>query len=990
MFKKISLWLSFLFITHFLIGQVYNFQYLNNQNGLPQSQAYAICFDSQEMAWIGTQGGGIAIYDGNKIRYLTKQDSLISNRIYCIKQFENQIYIGCKGGVSVADETKKIVNNYHLKSPAAIVQDILFHDGKVWLATTEGLFIIRNESLEQDAQFTRENILSFFLEEGGKVWLCTTNGIIQYSNPINKINKSRGLRTNYVTKTIEYNSGWLIGTYGSGLKFYDKKNKVETPKIFSSLNDMIILDLLITDYELWIATMNNGIYVYNFELKTLSNFTVKNGLSNDHVKSIVLDEWGNKWIGTSGGGVSIFNNSPFLKYDKSNGLNSNYIYSVLTDSDQNLWVGTQGLGVIRINDTATILFDEEYGFESVKTKVIYEDSQKNIWFGTEGSGIGIVPSNYGKDTVFQFRSGFGLTNNWIRSLVEDPRRQVMYIGTAEGLYQTKFKLNKGEAIRFKRVYSKLLTGRINDLAWNEKSKRLYFASDDGLGYIENKTVTFFEQGTTFRNVIALDYIVWGGSTDNGVLGIRLDQDSLVKTWFGQSEGLLSNNIYQITDDFPFLWVGTEKGLTKFNVVTYSCDNYGYEEGFEGVETNVNASFIDDEGNLWFGTTDGLFSYNKKNVPDSSQNKPPVFYLDDVQIFYQSILETEYQAAFLNNSKILLPHSSNHIGFKMSALHYTYQNKIRYKWKLLGTEEDWGPAIENNMATYSNLNPGKYTFLVKASIDDNWDIPPVSFSFEIEAPYWERLWFKALYISASVILVLGVLFFIYRRNKQRNAAIIEKIEVEKSILELEQKALRLQMNPHFIFNVLNSIHNLIILNDSGKARYALAKFSKLMRQVLENSREKLISIDDEVETIQNYIQLEKLTTNTTFELEIEIADTIDTNEAILPPLMIQPFIENAVIHGFKGIDYQGRIHLRFYLEGEEQLVCEIEDNGIGRIKAKSQLAQKENYHKSTALQVTQERLANLNSNHSKSAFEIIDLTNELNQSSGTKVVIRVDI
>ncbi len=991
MFGIRNLWLIFLLYCGTSWGQVYNFEYLNNQNGLPQSQAYTICFDSHQVAWIGTQGGGIAVYDGAKIAYFTKQDSLISNRIYTIKLIEDKIYIGCKGGLSIASESRTIIKNYHFKNPAIAIQDIIYYENKVWLATTGGLFFIEGDELVKDRQFTSDNIQSFFIEDSSKMWLCTTKGILQYTNPINKINKARGLKTDFVTKAIEYDSGWLIGTYGAGLKFYDKQSKINTPSAFSELRSMIILDLLSTEHDLWIATMNNGVFVYNNKTGKLENFRVDNGLSNDNVKCIVKDKWGNKWLGTSGGGVSIFNNSPFLKYNKSNGLNNNYIYSVLKDSKQNLWVGTQGLGVVRVNDTSTILFDEEYGFASVKTKVIFEDARQNIWLGTEGSGIGLIPAQSLKDTVYLFKTKTALSNTWVKSFSEDKRRSRVYIATTGGIYSTGGYDRKGETIQFRKVKTDTVTGRINDIKWNSSYKRLYFASDKGVGFIKNNRVTYLESGNAFRTIIDFDSMIWCGGVDVGLLGIRfMDNDSTSKSWINQSNGLNSNNIYQLTPDFPFLWVGTEKGLTQLNLNTVNFHHYGYDDGFEGVETNINASYKDRAGNLWFGTTNGLFVYNNANVIDTSQYQAPFFCFDDVQLFYQSILETDYKDAFLNNDTIILPYSSNHIGFKMNAIHYTYQNRVRYRWRLAGAEEEWGPPLENDLATYSNLNPGEYTFMVKASIDDSWNMSPLKFSFKIEAPYWERTWFKSAYISAISLIVLSIFFFFYRRNKKRNAEIIEKIEIEKSILELEQKALRLQMNPHFIFNVLNSIHNLIILNDSGKARYALSKFSKLMRQVLENSREKMISIDDEIDTIRNYIQLERLTTNMQFELEVSTDDKIDTNEAILPPLMIQPFIENSIIHGFKNIRHEGLIKLNFYLEGEEQLVCEIEDNGVGRVEARQNLAQKENYHKSTALQVTQERLANLNSNHSKPAFEIIDLTDTNGNSSGTKVVIRIDI
>ena len=243
---------------------------------------------------------------------------------------------------------------------------------------------------------------------------------------------------------------------------------------------------------------------------------------------------------------------------------------------------------------------------------------------------------------------------------------------------------------------------------------------------------------------------------------------------------------------------------------------------------------------------------------------------------------------------------------------------------------------------------------------------------------------------SVIIVdVGIIFLIVIiRIKRKNKRLRQKFEMEKNLIELEQKALRLQMNPHFIFNVLNSIHNLIILNDPDKARYALSKFSKLMRRVLENSREKLISIDNEIETLENYVQLEKLTSNHDVIISFDVDEKIDSSEEILPPLMIQPFVENAIIHGLKQLDKTGEIKVSFKLLEEHILECSIQDNGRGRENAAMINAQKENYHKSTALKVTQERLANLNQKTTFVPFEIIDLKDEKDEPCGTKVVIRL--
>ncbi len=976
------------------ISQIYDFQFINNKNGLPQSQAYAICFDNKQHAWIGTQGGGIAIYDGIDIKYITQEEGLLSNRVYDLKLIDDKIFAACKGGVSVIDsEDLSLSNSYRFINADELAQSITYYKNQVFLGSNKGLYIL-TDSLVNQLPFSGQTIYSFFKENNGELWVCSNKGISQFNNPINKINRARGLKNEEVTSVVEYQNEWLIGTYGGGVWKYNKSSKIKRLDTDNDLRDAIILKMVVQNDKIWIATMNNGLYFYDFKVNRLTQFTVSEGLSNNNVHELNIDVWGNLWIGTSGGGVSIFNNSPFVTYNKSNGLSSNYIYAVLKDQLGNLWVGTQGLGVQKINDTLSIFFDEERGFKATKTKAIFEDSNGTIWLGTEGEGLGKVINNITSgDSVMMYKQSNGLYDSWIRCFTENARRKTMYIGTSKGIYYTSI-INRGtELNRFRKLKNDLSSTRVNDLAWNGDVNVLLFASDKGVGFVKKNKVTYFEPNGEFRNVAFKDSLIWFGSTDKGVLEVKYVNDSVYKSkWLSKSKILASNNIYQLIEDFPDLWIGTEKGLTQYNIIDKTTRQYGYDEGFEGVETNVNAAFKDKDAQLWFGTTDGLFLYSKGKSYDSLQGLPPVFSFEDIQVFYQSILETEYVDSFLNAGLLEFKHTDNHLGFSIKAHHFTYQNKIKYRWKLDGIDKGWSRPSKNNSATFSNLEPGDYTLFVQASIDNEWDVKPIVFEFKIMTPFWQQNWFILSYILLGLIILAFLIYNFIKRQQNKNKALIEKIELEKSVLELEQKALRLQMNPHFIFNVLNSIHHLIILNDSAKARYALSKFSKLMRMVLENSRNKLVSIDDELDTIQNYVQLEKLTGQIDFDFKATIDPLLDSNELILPPLMVQPFIENAIIHGLKKINRKGIITVDFKLESENYVTCTIEDNGNGRLAAESQKAQKDQYHKSTALQVTQERLANLNNSAKtdEKDFEIIDLKDDDGNALGTKVIIKVKL
>ncbi len=241
------------------------------------------------------------------------------------------------------------------------------------------------------------------------------------------------------------------------------------------------------------------------------------------------------------------------------------------------------------------------------------------------------------------------------------------------------------------------------------------------------------------------------------------------------------------------------------------------------------------------------------------------------------------------------------------------------------------------------------------------------------------------IVILLLLVIIVAFYVFNRNRLRQ--IKEKADMEKQKVLIEQRLLRTQMNPHFIFNSLNSINNFIGGNDAAQAQKYLSKFARLMRLILENSRKSTVSLDKEIASLELNLELEQLRFGNNFDFEIKIDEGIETEDIYLSPMLIQPFVENAVKHGLKKNEKGGFISLKFYIK-DELLHCEITDNGIGR-KAAAGKGLHRNGHQSLGTQVTNERLAILKQDYGKeSGYEIIDLEDENSNAIGTKVVVRI--
>jgi tetratricopeptide (TPR) repeat protein len=243
--------------------------------------------------------------------------------------------------------------------------------------------------------------------------------------------------------------------------------------------------------------------------------------------------------------------------------------------------------------------------------------------------------------------------------------------------------------------------------------------------------------------------------------------------------------------------------------------------------------------------------------------------------------------------------------------------------------------------------------------------------------------RILFVSIGGLLVIAFLLTMLWIQRKR-------FRSEHKALVMEQKLLRSQMNPHFIYNSLYSIQNFIVTEKPDKASIYLSKFSRLVRNILDSSTQEFIPLEKEISTIENYLELQKVRYAGKFEFTIIIADEIDPEITMIPPMLAQPFIENAIEHGIKHRETPGHIDIRFYL-GDHTLFFEVEDNGVGRKKAFELETAQEPNHRSMATSLTRERLKNLNRKHSKKIFlDILDLKNELGDPSGTKVTFGIPV
>ena len=316
--------------------------------------------------------------------------------------------------------------------------------------------------------------------------------------------------------------------------------------------------------------------------------------------------------------------------------------------------------------------------------------------------------------------------------------------------------------------------------------------------------------------------------------------------------------------------------------------------------------------------------------------------------------------------------------------------LQYAYKLERYNKDWTyVTASRHFADYTKVSPGTYIFRVTGSNNNNvWNEDGVTLTIIISPPWYQTWFFR---IGAALLLFFMIWIFIFLRVRHiRKKHKMEKkvLLIEKQLFDIQQKALRLQMNPHFIFNSLNSIQSYVLSNDVDLAVNYLGRFSQLMRLILSNSRESVVSLADELLAIQHYLEIEKLRFEEKFTYSVIVDPEIDDEFTGVPPMIIQPYIENAIIHGLNHKPTPGHLTISFKQKGS-LLLCSIEDNGVGRAKATDIKRRSGLNSKSRGMMITKERLEILSEkSDEKFSVKVIDLKDKSGVPAGTRVELLI--
>lgn len=900
------------------------------KEGLLNHSVTAITEDNQKNIWIGTIGG-INKYDGKTFTSYTIKHGLINNQITCVlKDKKGNLWFGTKQGISKLTDGAfinfSVANGLVADEIKCIYQS---SDEKIWIGTAKGISVFDNQKfLNYSAKngLPNSEINSIAEDNNHAIWIGTPNGLLKFQdNKIEMFNKKNGLGDNNVKAVLFFNKTLWVGTNKGISKIVD--GKILNYSIRKDQNSNIV-HCLYVDFEsnLWIGTYAG---LFRYRGNPFVSYGIHDGLTNNFIFGVTRDSKGILWVGSQGGGLYKYHNNEFEQINSSNGITITSVNAIFEYSPNHLWLATD-IGLVSYDGKKLSQKSDTNSVFKNTLNCFFIDSKNQIWIGGNNEIY-----KFDGETFAKYKPQ-GRSNDYhVWTIVEDKKGNIWF-GTYLG------GLIKYDGNTFEECSSKI--GLMNDsylASLVDKRGNLYFASLDGL---------------------------WIYNPDK--------EKKLIH--FSTNDGLNSDLIYSMTFDKnqKNVWLGTNQGISKIDIEKYfetgeiKSVAFGKQEGFSGVECNSNGTWVDDDGVIWFGTVYGLVKYNPSEyIENTAESKISI---TGIRLYYtDTILQNQTH----------LSYNSNNITFHYNGISLTNPAKVLYSHILDGFDKNWSPPAKERFSTYSNLPPGTYTFKVISSNNEGvWDTNPATFTFTIDRPFWKT---PAFLIGLIIVITTGLIFSIRYRINNIKSKEKRKTELNKKIAHLESQALRAQMNPHFIFNTLSSIQHYISNNDTDAALKYLSKFAKLMRKIMDNSKLKLISVGEELNALELYLELEVMRFNHKFEYSINVDKTIDQNYDRIPSMLIQPYVENSIIHGLLPKDGEGRIIIDLQRQGET-ILCTIEDNGIGREQSKEFKKNRVQQHKSMGMSITQERLDVLNSSlKSNLNAEIIDLYDN-GKPAGTKV------
>ncbi len=751
---------------------------LKDSMSISNSLIYSSFLDKQNRLWFGTEEG-LNLYDRDLDQFKRipiynteiKKKQIVSVRSLQADD-KNNLFIGTfASGLYKLNlktfEVKKVLDFDVNKSTSFAIYSLQCNlSGKLFAGTSIGLLeydyksnkLIPVISNIENSEVLNESVYSLLSDSQNNLWIGTENeGLIKYKTTGYKTSDKEVIKripisNNRILSMVELpEGGILVGTENDGLFHLDPKGKVLKNYVSNKTDEKSILSNSIwslfrdSNDRIWMGYYNSGVAVYDklFDkfknLESITNNT--NSLQTASVTGIVQDDSGKLWICMDGGGIDVYDlkTHKFTHINKSDtktysGLTSNYLECIFIDSKKNIWAGSWNSGIFLLKNGAKKFIN--YSTENTNGDLasdailsITEDSEGTIWIGTFYKGLHSFDPNTNKITHHNsdlFKK-MDITDSDVRKVLVDSKDNI-WLGTTQGLF--KITKNKESVLSVKSFFEKM-------------SKE-------------------FNNGVSANHVLAIyessdKQTIWIGTRGAGLCKYDVINDTV--TWFNKLNGLSEENVTGIIESLNGnIWLSGNSGIYKYDVETAVFKNYTNNDGLLSNDFNINATFRDREGNLYFGNYKGVDFFNPNDI--STNTSLPTVYLTDFKLSNKKVVPNKKDSPLTKviseTDSITLTHRQSVFTIDYSTINYTRPEKNQYAYYLEGLENSWNYVGSIRNATYTNLDYGNYIFKLKSANNDGvWNETPLELKITILPPWWKTNWailiYVLLFFSAAYVL-----------------------------------------------------------------------------------------------------------------------------------------------------------------------------------------------------------------------------------------------
>lgn len=919
--RKITPYIILLFVGVSLeiFGQEYAYRNYTIHDGLVQMQVQCVFQDSRGFLWIGTKGG-VSKFDGEKFENFKKSDGLAGLHINdIIEDNEGTIWFASKYGLTKYDGISLTPFPYDLFWNQFITCDA---ENRIWI--------------------TNDQMSPHFFD--GKSYKKVSQLEHLYCSGINYSKKQNRMLFSADSTLWAYQNGSLSKLRDNKYKniIFQKQYNIFYIELLTTDGITILLEESLNDFDT--VLMRNGTEILSHSLRRdyhyfdeqdffkidaeSGDIKIMNTFSSPEVDFDYLDNEGNLWIESDEGLIQFFGEG-FQNYSQEP---FHYVWSFLEDNDGTLWFASYDKGLFQF-DGQKIVENYDYAHLTKGNNDFYygalKDSRGILWFP---HSRGLLKKNSENWELIQWKP----SNNSVVYLFEDKEREQLIACVKGGICLISFDGNS----KFIGIEHGIHKNTYTTTVGKDKNGHYWIGSEDGL------TRWDFDQDSLYQYTTSN-----GKLSSNGVISVF--QDYKGSLWFGGLDGLLKydyqkDSIQKIGEnelmgvikfinsvDSSYLILGTNKGLYFIDLQAYyksqtlNIKLFNHLNGYMGIEPRANDFYTDSEGNIWVGSSTITCKINPDKL--SLETTPLTTYISSV-----NGLRVGFGKDTMNYR---LGEGINEAKISFEAVGFSRPLQTQYSYSIDNGDE-WSAWQEEDYVYLSNLASGTHVFKVKSKtvgINDG-DIRPATLLLTIDLSFWKEPHFNQVAMTLSTILLLLIFWVSWREKRTRITA---KENAEK-VKYLQVQTLQAQMNPHFIFNVLGTLQNLILNSDTKKANEHLVNLSTLIRRFLDSSvssnipkgisSENEISLEKELELLKMYIDFECLQYENTFDYELITTPKMNPANISIPPMLIQPYVENAIKHGLRYREDKGFLSVRFD-EEEESIICIVEDNGVGRKKAK---------------------------------------------------------